>query len=83
MGLLLMEKKDWLSQHDQLKAIADTAEFTSKREKAAHASDLAEAKKREDALKKALGIEKECVANVNCYFNDSMSFSFSSHYVCI
>lgn len=64
MGLLLMEKKDWLSQHDQLKAIADTAEFTCKREKAAHASDLAEAKKREDALKKALGIEKECVANI-------------------
>lgn len=64
MGLLILEKKEWVSKLDQMKATIELAELNYKREQAAHASDLAEAKKREDALKKALGIEKECVANV-------------------
>ena len=64
MGLILLERKEWVSKYDQLKAAADAAELNYKREQAARASDLAEAKKREDALKKALGVEKECVANV-------------------
>ncbi|KAL3525562.1 hypothetical protein ACH5RR_013934 [Cinchona calisaya] len=64
MGLLILERKEWVSKYDQLKAAAESAEFSLKREQAAHTSDLAEANKREDALKKALAIEKECVANI-------------------
>ncbi|CAI9111213.1 OLC1v1011384C1 [Oldenlandia corymbosa var. corymbosa] len=64
LGLLLLERKEWTSKHEELKASAESAESNYRREQAAHAYDLAEAKKREDALKKAHSIEKECVANL-------------------
>ncbi|XAR71439.1 hypothetical protein NMG60_11028697 [Bertholletia excelsa] len=64
MGLLLLERKEWLSKYEQTKASAESAELMRKRDKAAHSSALAEARKREESLKKALGIEKECVANL-------------------
>lgn len=64
MGLLLIERKEWSSKYDQLKASSEASEISHKRERAAQSSALAEAAKREESLKKALGIEKECVANV-------------------
>ncbi|KAM7520361.1 hypothetical protein LguiB_019323 [Lonicera macranthoides] len=64
MGLLILEKKEWLSEYEQVKVKAESAELMYKRDQAAHSAALAEAKKREDSLKKALGIEKECVANI-------------------
>lgn len=64
MGLLILERKEWLSKYEEAKSAADSAELNLKRERASHVSDLADAKKREDSLKKALGIEKECVKNV-------------------
>lgn len=65
MGLLLLEKKDWSSKYEQLKASADSNEMKYKRDQAAHFSALAEAKKREESLRKSLAIEKDCLANVN------------------
>lgn len=67
MGLLLLDRKEWSLKYEQLKASTDKSEISYKRERAAHASALAEAAKREESLKKALGIEKECVANVCCF----------------
>lgn len=64
MGLLILERKEWVSKNEQLKAASQSAELLYKREQAARLSDMAEAKKNEANLKKALGIEKECVANV-------------------
>ncbi|KAI3451885.1 hypothetical protein Pfo_008550 [Paulownia fortunei] len=64
MGLLILERKDWLSKYEEAKSMADSAELNFKRERASHVSDLADARKREDSLKKALGIEKECVKNI-------------------
>lgn len=64
MGLLILERNEWLSKYDEAKSIADSAELNFKRERASHASNVADARKREDSLKKALGIEKECVKNV-------------------
>ncbi|KAL0377945.1 UNVERIFIED_CONTAM: protein CROWDED NUCLEI 4 [Sesamum radiatum] len=64
MGLLILERKEWLSKYEEAKSVADSAELNLKRERASHVSDLADAKKREDSLKKALGIEKECVKNI-------------------
>ncbi|CAL5436347.1 unnamed protein product [Camellia sinensis] len=64
MGLLIMERKEWVSKYEQIKSSAESAEFLYKRDQASHSSALAEAKKREENLKKAFGIEKECVRNI-------------------
>lgn len=62
-----MERKELTSKHEQLRAASESAEIMHKRERAAQQSALAEAKKKEENLKKSLGIQKECVANVSFY----------------
>ncbi|KAE8693375.1 Adenylate kinase 1 isoform 2 [Hibiscus syriacus] len=64
MGLLTLEGKELASKYEQIKASAEASELRHKRDHAAHISALAEAKKREDGLKKALGVEKECLASI-------------------
>ncbi|KAF8410272.1 hypothetical protein HHK36_002797 [Tetracentron sinense] len=64
MGLLILEKKEWASKYEQVKASAGSTEITYKLDQAAHSSALADARKREESLKKALGIEKECITNI-------------------
>lgn len=68
MGILIIEKKEWITSYEQMKSTAESAEMTLKSNQAAHLSALAEAKKREEKLKKALGIEKECVSNVRIQY---------------
>lgn len=65
MGLLILERKEWASKYEQIKTDVESAEIAYKRDQSMHSSALAEARKREDSLKKALGIEKECIANVS------------------
>lgn len=75
MGLLLLQRKNWSSQVDDLKsAVADSQE-TLDREKAAHLLDLSEAMKREEAAKKALDLERKCVNDVR--FSDLLCFVVS------
>ncbi|XP_073310215.1 nuclear matrix constituent protein 1b-like isoform X2 [Primulina huaijiensis] len=64
MGLLILERKEWLSKFEEAKSVAESTELKYKRLQASHVSDLAGAKKREDSLRKALGIEKECLKNI-------------------
>ncbi|XP_017985281.1 PREDICTED: protein CROWDED NUCLEI 4 [Theobroma cacao] len=64
MGLLILERKELASKYDQIKSSAEATEIMHKRDQAAHISALAEAKKREDGLKKALGVEKECITSI-------------------
>ncbi|XP_077233956.1 branched-chain amino acid aminotransferase 5 / branched-chain amino acid transaminase 5 (BCAT5);little nuclei4 [Tasmannia lanceolata] len=64
MGLLILERKEWTSKHEQVKLSVDSAEAAHRRDQAAHISALAEAKKQEESLKRALAIEKECLANI-------------------
>ncbi|KAI3509333.1 hypothetical protein L1887_24538 [Cichorium endivia] len=64
MGILIIEKKEWVANYEQMKSTAESAEMSLKLDHASHLSALAESKKREDNLKKALGIEKECVSNI-------------------
>ncbi|XP_011627553.1 protein CROWDED NUCLEI 4 [Amborella trichopoda] len=64
MGLLILEKKEWTSKYEQIKASADSAEDKYKRDQAALLSALAEAEQREENLQRALGVEKECVASI-------------------
>lgn len=65
MSLLKLENKELTSRFEQIKASVDAAGLKYKRDQAAHASALAEARKREEGLKKALGVEKECIASVS------------------
>lgn len=65
MGLLLLERKELDSKYEQIKASADTAEIMHMRDQAAHLSALSDARKREENLKKVVGVKDECIASVS------------------
>ncbi|XP_075653319.1 protein CROWDED NUCLEI 4-like [Castanea sativa] len=64
MGLLLLERKELTSKYEQIKASEETNEIMHKRDQALHLSALSEAKKREERLKKAIGVKDECIASL-------------------
>ncbi|KAI4327303.1 hypothetical protein L6164_019780 [Bauhinia variegata] len=64
MGLLILEKNELASKYEQVMASAESSELLRKRDSAVHLSALSEARKREESLKKAVGVKDECIASL-------------------
>lgn len=64
MSLLILERKELNSECEKIKSTLETAEIFRKRDQAAHLSALAEVRKREESLRKTVGVKEECIASV-------------------
>ena len=69
LGLILLERKELTSKCERLQASFEATEIMLRRERASQQSALAETRRREENLKKNLGIQKECVSNVRFHLN--------------
>jgi len=68
MEHILIERTKWKSKYEQMKVVIDEAKENLKREQYAHLIAIFEVGKLEESLKKALGVQKQCVMVVGILF---------------
>ncbi|CAL0330943.1 unnamed protein product [Lupinus luteus] len=73
MGLLILEKRELTSKYEQVKALSESSELMQKHDSAMNKSSLTEAKKREESLKKTVGVKEACIASLERALNEMRS----------
>ncbi|KAJ7957327.1 Protein CROWDED NUCLEI [Quillaja saponaria] len=64
MGILILERNELDSNYEQIKASAESSELLHKRDCVARLYALGEARKREESLKRTVGVKEECIASL-------------------
>lgn len=72
MGLLILERKELASKYEQVKALAESSELMHKHDSAMNKSALTESRKREECLKKTVGVKDACIASVSLLNNSAL-----------